>query len=68
MHKQRNIMRRGAVRMKRLHRHMRGASTLEWTLVVGTVAIPFYAIIHLALSVLVKYYQMSMDFVGMPFP
>ncbi|WP_432797001.1 Flp family type IVb pilin [Poriferisphaera sp. WC338] len=57
-----------AAYFKRLLHDESGASTLEWTLIVGTIILPFYAMIHFSLDILVAYYQVSMDLVGLPFP
>ena len=64
--------RRNMIRLRRLIRRVardqQGATTLEWALLLGVIAIPSYAIIQLALSALVAHYQMVTTLNGLPFP
>lgn len=56
---------------RRLHgllADQRGANTIEWTLLLGAIAIPSYFIIHAALNALVAHYQMITTLNALPFP
>lgn len=52
----------------RVHREQRGATTLEWALLLAAIALPSYAIIRLALAALIGHYQMITMLNGLPFP
>jgi Flp pilus assembly pilin Flp len=52
----------------KLARDQRGATTLEWALLLGVIAIPSYYIIQAALSALVAHYQMVTTLNALPFP
>ena len=45
-----------------------GATTLEWALLLGVIAIPSYYIIQMALNTLVAHYQMITTLNALPFP
>ena len=46
----------------------RGATTLEWTLLVAAIALPSYGIILLGLETLFAHYRMITTLNGLPFP
>lgn len=46
----------------------RGATMLEWVLVLGAIAIPGYWTIKLAFATLLGHYQMITTINGLPFP
>lgn len=46
----------------------RGATTLEWLLLVAAIALPSYAIIRLGLELLYAHYQLITTLNGLPFP
>ncbi len=54
--------------LRKLALDQRGATTLEWALLLGVIAIPSYYIIQAALSALVAHYQMVTTLNGLPFP
>ena len=58
------------LRSKRLLRRLdqRGATTLEWTLLLAAVALPSYYVIRLALRALAGHYQMMTTINALPFP
>ncbi len=45
-----------------------GATMLEWSLLLGVIAIPSYFIISFALAALVAHFQMVTTLVGLPMP
>jgi len=45
-----------------------GATSLEWALLLGAIAIPSYLIIMTLLRTLVGYYQMMTTLNSLPFP
>ena len=55
-------------KLRQLVRDQHGGTTLEWALLLGTIAIPSYYIIQAALSALVAHYQMITPLNGLPFP
>lgn len=61
-----------ATRLRRLIRQMladqRGATSLEWALLLGVIAIPSYYLIQAALSALMAHYQMITTLNALPFP
>ena len=46
----------------------RGATALEWTLLVAAIALPSYFIIRMSLDTLVGHYQMMSALNALPFP
>ncbi|MFW6059127.1 MAG: Flp family type IVb pilin [Phycisphaeraceae bacterium] len=54
--------------MKRLHRDQQGQTALEWTLLLGVIAIPSYLIVRLGVATLIAHYQMVTTLNGLPFP
>jgi hypothetical protein len=46
----------------------RGATTLEWALLLAAIAIPSYWIIKQSLILLTDYYRMMTTLNGLPFP
>ena len=46
----------------------RGATSLEWALLLGVIAIPSYYLIQAALSALAAHYQMITTLNALPFP
>lgn len=55
-------------RLRKLLADQRGASSMEWALLLGVIAIPSYFIIQSALSALVAHYQMITTLNALPFP
>jgi hypothetical protein len=53
---------------RRLTANQDGATTLEWTLLMGAIALPGYFIIKMALAVLIAHYQMVTTLNALPFP
>jgi hypothetical protein len=51
-----------------LHQDEKGATTLEWTLLLGAIAIPSYYIIDLCLQSLAGHYRMVTLINSLPFP
>ena len=46
----------------------RGATSLEWALALGALAVPFYIVIQIALSYLVDLYRAQTTVNGLPLP
>ncbi|MBI1337420.1 MAG: hypothetical protein GC164_10710 [Phycisphaera sp.] len=46
----------------------RGATTLEWALLLAAIALPSYFILKLALETLTAHYQMMTTLNNLPFP
>lgn len=46
----------------------RGATTLEWALLLAGLGLPAYGIFNLALNLLVAHYQMMTTLNGLPLP
>jgi len=55
-------------RLRKVLKDQAGATTLEWALLLGVIAIPSYYIIQAALSALVAHYQMIITLNALPFP
>ncbi len=55
-------------RLKKMLSDQAGATTLEWALLLGVIAIPSYYIIQMALNVLVAHYRMITTLNALPFP
>jgi hypothetical protein len=51
-----------------LHKNQRGATMLEWTLLLAAIALPSWFIIKMTLSALAGYYRMMTTINGLPFP
>jgi len=45
-----------------------GATTLEWALMLGVIAVPSYVLISVGLRLLVDHYRMMTTLNGLPFP
>ncbi|QDU34032.1 hypothetical protein KS4_20940 [Poriferisphaera corsica] len=56
------------VSLRRFKRNQRGATALEYLLVIGAIVLPSYVIIQMMLDLLVTHYQITVDLNGMPFP
>ncbi len=54
--------------LRELTHGQQGATTLEWALLLGAIAIPSYYIIQMALATLVAHYQMITTLNALPFP
>ncbi len=54
--------------LAKLRRDVSGATMLEWTLLLAVIVLPSYAIIRMALSVLVAHYRLIVTLNGLPFP
>jgi Flp pilus assembly pilin Flp len=54
--------------LHKLKNDQQGATTLEFALLLGAIAIPSYYIIQTALSALVAHYQMITTLNALPFP
>jgi len=67
-HTLRRARRRAAVWIGRRHRDQRGATMLEWTLLLAAIALPSYFIIRLALAALVGHYRLVTTVNSLPFP
>jgi len=67
-HLLRRTRRRARVVIGRLNQAQRGATTLEWTLLLAAIALPSYFIIQLALEALVAHYQLVTTVNSLPFP
>jgi hypothetical protein len=57
-----------AGRLRRLHRDVCGATTLEWALLLGAIGIPSYYILKMCLQFLLANYRMMTFINAMPFP
>jgi len=55
-------------RLRRLHRDQRGATALEWTLLLGAIALPSYFIIRMGVLILIAHYQMVTTLNSLPLP
>ena len=53
---------------RRLHRDRRGATMLEWTLLLAVIALPSYVIFTILLDTLVIHYRMMVMLNHLPFP
>ena len=51
-----------------LAKNQRGATMLEWTLLLAAIALPSWFIIKMALSALAGHYRMMTTLNGLPFP
>lgn len=51
-----------------LDRNTRGATTLEWALLVAAIALPAYGILTFAFDLLLEYYRLITLVTGLPFP
>lgn len=51
-----------------LHADERGATTLEYTLLLAAIGIPSYWIIATGLAALTAHYQMVTTLISLPFP
>ena len=60
---------RGRRGLRRLWRSGdRGATMLEWTLLLGAIALPSLVMIHLGLQAIFGHYQLITTINGLPFP
>lgn len=55
-------------RLRRVHRDQQGQTALEWTLLLGAIAIPSYLVVRLGVATLIAHYQMVTTLNGLPFP
>ena len=53
---------------RNLVKNQRGATMLEWTLLLAAIALPSWFIIKMVLSALVGQYRMMTTLNGLPFP
>jgi len=53
---------------KAFHRDRRGATSLEYCLLIAAIGIPTYLIIFMAFDLIVSYYEMSSTLNALPFP
>jgi len=60
--------RRAVVAALRAHRGVRGATMLEWALLLVAIALPSYFIMRIALEALVGHYRLVTTVNGLPFP
>ena len=58
----------GETESRNLAKNQRGATMLEWTLLLAAIALPSYFIINMVLSALVGQYRMMTTLNGLPFP
>ena len=61
-------LRKLKAKIKRFRRSQRGATAIEYLLVIGAIVLPSYVMIQMMLDLLVTYYQITVDLNGMPFP
>lgn len=54
--------------LNRFHRDRRGATMLEWALLLGAIGLPSYFIIRVTLNTLIAHYQMMTMINSMPIP
>ena len=54
--------------LRRLHAAQRGATSLEWTLLLAAIAFPSYLIVRSALNLLLAHYRMMTFVNSLPFP
>ncbi len=54
--------------LRKLLSDQNGATTIEWALLLGAIAIPSYFIILMALNTLMAHYQMITTLNALPFP
>jgi len=62
-----NILRR-LNHLRRLVRDQRGATALEWTLLLGAIALPSYFIVRAGVMILIAHYQMVTTLNSLPMP
>jgi Flp pilus assembly pilin Flp len=62
------LLRVHARRLRRLLGDRRGATTLEWALLLAAIALPSWFIIRTALATLVGHYRMMAALNALPFP
>jgi len=55
-------------RTRAYHRDTRGATTLEWALLLAAIALPSYVIFVMLLETLVAHYRMMVMLNHLPFP
>lgn len=60
------LLKRGP--LQSLHRDSRGATSLEWVLLLAAVALPSYFIIRLGFDALIAHYEMAVTLNEIPFP
>ncbi len=53
---------------RRLGRGDAGTTTLEWALLLAAIGIPSFAIMMIALNILVEHYRMLSQINSLPFP
>jgi len=61
-------MQRMLFQLRRLHRDRSGATSLEWVLLLGVIALPSYFILKMCLLFLLANYRMMTFINAMPFP
>jgi Flp pilus assembly pilin Flp len=61
-------LRRRLAALRRLHRDRRGATMLEWALLLAAIAIPSYLIILVGMATLRGHYQLIITLHELPFP
>ena len=54
--------------LNRLRRDQRGQTALEWTLLLGAIALPSYFIIRMGVQILIAHYQMVATLNSLPMP
>lgn len=54
--------------LRRLHRDCRGATMLEWTLLLAAIGLPSYVIAQIGMATLRGYYQLIVTLHELPFP
>ena len=54
--------------LARLRSDVSGATMLEWSLLLAVIVLPSYALIRMALAVLVAHYRLIVTLNGLPFP
>ena len=52
----------------KLHRRVRGATALEWTLLLAAIALPSYFLVLLGLNILTAHYDLLRTVNALPFP
>ncbi len=54
--------------LARLHRRVRGATALEWTLLLAAIALPSYFLVLVGINLLTAHYDLVRTVNALPFP
>ena len=63
-----SALRVARLRLRRLHRARRGATMLEWCLLLAAIGIPSYFLFAMGLAILAEHYKLITTMNALPFP